>query len=147
MITMTKTAALALALATTAGCGTTAQDRGLSGAGIGAGAGAIIGAVTGLSVLEAAALGAAGGALTGIFTDKSQVDMGDPAWKQSSQARELNHLVADVQGRLAARGYDPGPVDGVVGPKTRQAIRAYQADRGLPVDGQLSPTLVSSLNG
>ena len=33
MHTMTKSAALALALATTAGCGTTPQDRGLSGAG------------------------------------------------------------------------------------------------------------------
>lgn len=147
MHTMTKSAALALALATTAGCGTTPQDRGLSGAGIGAGAGAIVGAVTGLSVLEAAALGATGGALTGIFTNKSQVDMGDPAWKQSSQAHELNNLVADVQGRLAARGYDPGPVDGVVGPKTRQAIRAWQRDRGLAVDGRVTPELVSSLRG
>ncbi|MCB1749311.1 MAG: peptidoglycan-binding protein [Gammaproteobacteria bacterium] len=73
--------------------------------------------------------------------------MGDPAWKQSSQAHELNNLVADVQGRLAARGYDPGPVDGVVGPKTRQAIRAWQRDRGLAVDGRVTPELVSSLRG
>ncbi|MEQ8231809.1 MAG: hypothetical protein RKL32_08860, partial [Gammaproteobacteria bacterium] len=110
---------LAAVLLATGGCGTTARDRGISGAGIGAGAGAIVGAVTGLTVLEAAALGAAGGALTGILTDKSQVDMGDPAWKQSQQADELNSIDADVQSRHAARGYEPGPEDGVDGPQTR----------------------------
>jgi len=129
------------------GCGTTKQDRGLSGAGIGAGAGAIVGAVTGLTVLEAAAIGAAGGALTGILTDESQVDMGDPAWKKSQQADELSSVVADVQSRLARRGYDPGPIDGVVGAKTRDAIRAWQRDSGMAVDGRVTPALIESLRG
>ncbi len=129
------------------GCGTTKQDRGLSGAGIGAGAGAIVGAVTGLTVLEAAALGAAGGALAGILTDESQIDMGDPAWKKSQQADELSSVVADVQSRLARRGYDPGPIDGVVGAQTRDAIRAWQRDSGMAVDGRVTPALIESLRG
>ena len=152
---------LVASLAAVAGCGTTTQDRGLSGAGIGAGAGAIIGAVTGLSVVEGAVLGAVGGGLTGALTKPSQVNMGDPAWKSSNgQAAapiaqavpqgapaqpSLNQSVSNLQSQLAARGYDPGPVDGVMGERTRAAIRAYQRDRQMPVDGQVSQALVSSL--
>lgn len=148
---------LVASLAAVAGCGTTTQDRGLSGAGIGASAGAIIGAVTGLSVVEGAVLGAVGGGLTGALTKPSQVDMGDPAWKKSSAASSapapqavaaqpsLNQAVINLQSQLAARGYDPGPIDGVMGERTRQAIRAYQRDRQMPVDGQVSQALVASL--
>lgn len=152
---------LVASLAAAAGCGTTTQDRGLSGAGIGATAGAIIGAVTGLSVVEGAVLGAVGGGLTGALTKPSQVNMGDPAWKQSSTAQaapttqaapqtsaaqpNLNQAVSNLQSQLAARGYDPGPIDGVMGERTRAAIRAYQRDRQMPIDGQVSQALVASL--
>jgi peptidoglycan hydrolase-like protein with peptidoglycan-binding domain len=34
--------------------------------------------------------------------------------------------------------YDPGPADGVMGPRTRAAIMGFEADVGLPVDGQVS---------
>ena len=37
--------------------------------------------------------------------------------------------------------YDPGPADGVLGSKTRAAIRAFQAASGLPSDGRMSPEL------
>jgi len=43
-----------------------------------------------------------------------------------------------IQQRLADLGYDPGPIDGAMGPKTREAIKAFQKQAGLPVDGQLS---------
>ena len=49
--------------------------------------------------------------------------------------------VASVQRALARLGYDPGPADGAPGPKTRAAIRAFQAAAGLPVDGRLSDRL------
>ena len=35
--------------------------------------------------------------------------------------------------------YDPGPVDGVKGPKTETAIKNYQGDNGLTVDGIAGP--------
>ena len=35
-----------------------------------------------------------------------------------------------IQSALAARGFDPGAPDGVFGPRTRAAIRAWQADSG-----------------
>jgi peptidoglycan hydrolase-like protein with peptidoglycan-binding domain len=36
-----------------------------------------------------------------------------------------------VQGLLKQRGFDPGPLDGVVGPVTRGAVRAFQDHYGL----------------
>ena len=39
--------------------------------------------------------------------------------------------VAELQRRLAAHGYDPGPADGVPGEQTRDAVRRYLADRGV----------------
>ena len=40
-----------------------------------------------------------------------------------------------IQAALAQRGYYRGPIDGVWGPETRNAIRSFQAHRGLPVTG------------
>ncbi len=47
--------------------------------------------------------------------------------------------IRDIQNALANTGFDPGPVDGVMGPKTRKAIRAFQAVNGLEVDGVVGP--------
>ena len=41
----------------------------------------------------------------------------------------------EIQRLLAARGYDIGEVDGIIGPKTRAAIRDYQRKRQRRVDG------------
>ncbi|MDE0171970.1 MAG: peptidoglycan-binding protein [Defluviicoccus sp.] len=46
-----------------------------------------------------------------------------------------------VQRALARLGYRPGPVDGLMGRRTRAAIRAYQAAAGLTEDGRLTPAL------
>jgi hypothetical protein len=50
-----------------------------------------------------------------------------------------------VQDSLARRGYYGGPVDGVVGPGTRSAIREFQRDNGLPVTGRIDSQLVQAL--
>ncbi len=44
-----------------------------------------------------------------------------------------------IQAALERLGYEPGPIDGVVGPKTRFAIRAFQADNALTTDGIAGP--------
>ena len=50
--------------------------------------------------------------------------------------------IDDIQGELIARGYNAGIIDGVMGQRTRGAIRAYQRDIGLPVDGVASKELL-----
>ena len=55
-------------------------------------------------------------------------------------------LVRTVQTLLAERGYDPGPVDGLEGPKTIQAVRAFQRSIGVASTGQIDGTLVTRLS-
>lgn len=45
--------------------------------------------------------------------------------------------VEDVQKRLVALGFDPGPVDGKLGTKTTKAISNFQRSLGLSVSGQV----------
>lgn len=51
-----------------------------------------------------------------------------------------------IQEALNARGYEAGPADGVMGPKTRDAVRTYQSDAGMPVTGQISRELLANLD-
>lgn len=50
--------------------------------------------------------------------------------------------VRAAQAYLVYRGFNPGPVDGVMGARTRGALQAFQHKVGLPATGELdSPTL------
>lgn len=53
--------------------------------------------------------------------------------------------IATIQEGLKVFDYDPGSVDGVLGPKTRAAIRAFQKEHGLQVTGAISGELVSAM--
>ena len=57
----------------------------------------------------------------------------------------MQSRIAEIQRALARLGYAPGPADGVLGPKTRVAIRAFQASAGLPTDGRLSERLENAI--
>jgi len=133
-------AATAVGCLALAGCGSTQQDRALSGAGIGAGAGAVLGAVTGMSLLQGVVLGGASGAAVGAFTSRDTIDLGEPVWASGSKPAN-KPAVSRVQTALDRLGYDPGPADGVMGPRTSAAIRDYQADHALPVDGRPTGSL------
>jgi localization factor PodJL len=45
--------------------------------------------------------------------------------------------VREAQRLLNAAGFDAGPVDGIVGPRTKRALIKYQAANGLEVTGEL----------
>lgn len=47
--------------------------------------------------------------------------------------------VAELQALLKNRGFDPGPIDGVFGPVTEQAVMAFQKQAGIAVDGLVGP--------
>ncbi len=139
------------------GCGSTPTERGVSGAGIGASAGAVLGAVTGMTVLQGAVIGATAGGLTGALTREDQINLGRPAWKQghasapaptpapSQYAYTAPSTVREIQSTLKSLGYYSGAVDGIAGPKTAGAIRAYQQKNGLLVDGRPSAQLLSHM--
>ncbi|WP_299415711.1 lytic murein transglycosylase [uncultured Sulfitobacter sp.] len=62
---------------------------------------------------------------------------------------DANGLTKDdrvaLQKGLTARGFDTGGSDGVIGPNSEKAIRAYQASKGLPTTGKPSPELLRIL--
>jgi Putative peptidoglycan binding domain len=45
--------------------------------------------------------------------------------------------IGQAQERLKAAGFNPGPIDGVLGPQTMGALRRYQASQELPATGTL----------
>ena len=51
-----------------------------------------------------------------------------------------------IQNGLTASGFDTGGADGVIGPKTHEAIRAFQTSKGLPVTGEPSVAILRALN-
>jgi hypothetical protein len=53
--------------------------------------------------------------------------------------------VARVQERLARSGYYRGPIDGVMGSRTRYAIRVYERRHGLPADGIIDRRLLATM--
>jgi peptidoglycan hydrolase-like protein with peptidoglycan-binding domain len=53
--------------------------------------------------------------------------------------------VKAVQQALKDKGADPGEVDGIMGPKTRQALREYQQKEGLKATGRLDSETASKL--
>ena len=54
-----------------------------------------------------------------------------------SETRSHGDMVRDAQRALRDAGYEPGRIDGVMGPTTQAAIREFQASYGLPQTGRL----------
>jgi hypothetical protein len=51
----------------------------------------------------------------------------------------------EIQDALKRLGYAPGPVDGIAGLRTLAAVRAFQASKGLAVDGKAGPLTQAAL--
>jgi localization factor PodJL len=80
-----------------------------------------------------------------------------PEWKDAPEQRAetepttpatpetARETIVKVQSMLAQMGYDPGPADGQMGERTREAIREFQKKTGLPVDGVITADFVKKL--
>jgi N-acetylmuramoyl-L-alanine amidase len=81
-----------------------------------------------------------------VWLDDSDPDLMD-TW-----TLKLGHLdpvesLSGVQARLNNLGYDCGPVDGINGPRTQAAVKAFQKDKALDVDGIPGPKTQAALKG
>lgn len=63
-----------------------------------------------------------------------------------SQGMSSQQDVRQAQEALKNQGHDPGPVDGVMGSQTRQALRAFQSKNGLKQTGMLDAETKQKLN-
>lgn len=70
-----------------------------------------------------------------LFTPRETVD--------PSRA-QIEEIVRKVQTGLMAYGYYEGPPDGIVGPKTREALIRFQTDYGLKVTGTITPEVLDA---
>jgi peptidoglycan hydrolase-like protein with peptidoglycan-binding domain len=50
-----------------------------------------------------------------------------------------------IQSDLATLGFYHGSIDGVYGPATTAAVKAFQKANGLPVDGIVGPDTLTSI--
>lgn len=57
-----------------------------------------------------------------------------------------DELTEKIQKDLVALGYDPGNINGEVTTETTVAIAKFQADRNMPVTGEVSPLLAGILS-
>ncbi len=55
------------------------------------------------------------------------------------------NLVRWVQKKLNLAGHNAGPADGLMGPKTRSAIRFFQKEKGIEQTGEINRELLSNL--
>ena len=68
----------------------------------------------------------------GATTSKKEKGAGKPT------SGVMKGKVRDVQAALKKDGFDPGPVDGIMGPRTVAAIRNFQSHNGLEVTGTIN---------
>jgi localization factor PodJL len=81
-------------------------------------------------------------AANGVFRD---VPWGHP--KQTVPTIQTTEIVRirDAQTLLGALGYEVGAPDGIVGKKTREAVRSFEAVNGMPETGEITDELIQKL--
>lgn len=103
---------------------------------------------------ETAATGApAAQAKAGTEAAPTGVESGEPGQAgqratgaAQSQARASQQDVRQAQQALKEQGQDPGPIDGIMGPQTRRALREFQEKQGLEQTGTLDAETRRALN-
>ena len=79
------------------------------------------------------------------FVDSGATNWWHPHEYANYDYRFWQDLAMKVQSELARRGYYRGPIDGVIGSGSREAIRALQEKEALPVTGLIDPNVLRAL--
>lgn len=81
------------------------------------------------------------------FTSAAQAQPQTPPWGSATLPSLVSSpsasVVRTLQQELNRLGYDAGPADGIMGARTRSAIRSYQRSQGLLEDGEASAALLN----
>jgi len=75
---------------------------------------------------------------------KPQIQLMKSSW--TAEIAAMDSIVIEAQKMLAKLGYQPGPIDGIFGPKTAAAIRAFQQRQGVSPTGKVTRALVDKMS-
>lgn len=64
---------------------------------------------------------------------------------QAGSQQASSEMVRSVQQTLSEQGYDAGPVDGIMGPQTKEALEEFQQAQGLEASGELNEESLSAM--
>ncbi len=78
------------------------------------------------------------------MTDYTSQDVSSSSGTASSTTASLSNK--QIQTALQKAGYYNGPIDGKIGANSRKAIRKFQTDHGLKVDGVAGPQTMGALS-
>src|SRR5262249_19163023 len=67
-----------------------------------------------------------------------------PVYEPGAQGMK-KEIIFKIQQALAARGFDPGEIDGAYGTNTQVAVADFQRAEGLVVDGAVGPETAEAL--
>ncbi len=80
-----------------------------------------------------------------IGRDRVQFGGGDEQVVKRGQGKLRSEDVKELQKKLSEHGHEVGPVDGLYGPKTEQALREFQQSQGIVATGQINRETLESL--
>ncbi len=84
---------------------------------------------------------------SGTGAGSPPVAAGGPSAEPELCEGASGQAVRTLQQRLLSLGFDPKGVDGIFGPNTLAAVRAFQAHAGIAVDGVVGPQTWGKLDG
>jgi len=82
---------------------------------------------------------------TDMQTQKDQSGSVGSSRSASERGRMSKDKVKEVQSALKNKAMDPGPEDGVLGPKTQSALREFQKSNSLQATGRIDEKTASAL--
>jgi hypothetical protein len=80
-----------------------------------------------------------------LQSERSSARAGAQAQRAAGQQRLSKDQVKQIQEALKDKGQNPGEADGIMGPKTQQALRDFQKSQNLQVTGRVDEKTASAL--
>ena len=81
----------------------------------------------------------------GTSEDARKIEVRSAYSGEGISSGEFKPTTKEIQGALKNAGFDPGAVDGKMGPRTQQAIKEFQRTKGLKVDGKVGAKTLREL--